>query len=299
LIAVALRRTRVLIARSVQEFFEDRCPLIAAAIAYYGLFSLFPMAILVVGAFSVFADDAAARQAVIDVVLDNLPLRPGEGRRELERLLESVAGNAAAFGAAGLAALVFAASGLMGAVRNGINAAFDSETRRPPLQGKLVDVALVFGVGVVVAVTLGLSLMARLVQLPFGFATAWLIPVAVSFVVFGSIYRLLPDRDVRFRDVWPGAVLATAGYQLAKEAFALYLESFGRYGAIYGALGAVAAFLVFAFVVANVFLLGAEAASEWRGVREAEPASLEKGPPASTQVRRMLRRLVSRPAPRR
>ncbi len=95
--------------------------------------------------------DGQARAAVINFILDNLPLRPGEGRRDLRQLLEGVAGNAPAFGVVGLLALVFAASGLMGALRNGINTAFDCKRRRPPLQGKLVDVLLVAGVGLAIA----------------------------------------------------------------------------------------------------------------------------------------------------
>lgn len=295
--AAPLRRARVLIARAVSEFFDDRCALIAAAIAYYGLLSLFPLAILLVGGYSALTGGAQARGAVIDFLLDNLPLREGAGRRDLRQLLETVAGNAAAFGVVGVAGLVFAASGLMGAVRNGINAAFDSEVRRAPVQGKLIDLLLVLAVGFVVGVSLALTLAARIVELPIAFGADRLVPVVVSFAVFVFLYSLVPPARPRLRDVWPGALLATVGYEAAKEGFSLYLDSFGRYGAVYGSLGAVMAFLVFAFVGANVFLLGAEAASEWPGVRDADVAELESGPPASRRLRTALRGLVSRDPP--
>ena len=288
-----VRRARALIARAVQDFFADGCPLRAAAIAYYGLFSLFPLAILIVGGFGIVIGEAEARRAVIDFLLDNLPLEPGQGRRDLEELLGSVTGNAAAFGLIGTAGLIFAASGLMGAVRDGTNAAFDSERRRPPLQGKLVDILLVLGVGLVVAGSLALTVVTSLVEVPGGIPVGWLVPLAISFAVFLLLYHVLPAGRPRFRDVWPGAVLATVGYEAAKEAFSLYLENFSRYGAVYGAIGAVIAFLVFAFIAANLFLLGAETASKWPAVREADLEELERGQPAVERVRRALRGLVS------
>jgi membrane protein len=183
--------------RAVAEFFDDRCQVIAAAIAYYALFSLFPLAILVVGGFGIVVGEAEARGSVIDFLLDNLPLEPGKGRRDLRELLESVAGNAPAFGLIGVAGLIFAASGLMGAVRNGINAAFDAERRRPPLQGKLVDVLLVLGVGLVICLSLGLTVFARVVGPPAGALLGRLIPIALTFGVSLFLYRVLPQTQPR------------------------------------------------------------------------------------------------------
>ncbi len=288
-------RLRALLGRALGEFFDDRCPQMAAAIAYYGLFSLFPLAILAVGAFGIVIGEEQARRDVIDFVLDHIPLQPGQGRSDLRELLEGVTSGTAAFGAIGVAGLIFAASGLMGAIRSGVNTAFDTELRRPALLGKLVDVLLVTGVGVVVALSLALSLLADLIGTPGNWPLPFLVAVSLSFAVSAFLYRVLPVTDLRMRDVWPGALLAAVGYEAAKEGFALYLSGFGHYGAVYGSIGTVIAFMVFAFVAANVFLLGAQAASEWPGVRDADIADLKAGVPASERARQVLRGLVSRP----
>ena len=264
-------RAWLLARRSVTEFLDDDCHQVAAGISYYGLLSLFPVVILTVGLFGIVVERGDARERVIDTTLDNLPLRPGEGRQELRELLESVTADFAAFGVVGVLALLVSATGLMGAIRHGINTAFDVEERRPLVRGKLLDVLLVLCFGLVVAASLALTLVVRLAADTVGVTGLGLgqvAPVALSFVVFLAAYRFLPARDTSVRDVWPGALLAAVGYEAAKTGFGVYLDNFGNYGAVYGSIGAIIAFLFFVFVSANVFLLGAEAASEWPRARD-------------------------------
>ena len=64
--------------------------------------------------------------------------------------------------------------------------------------------------------------------------------------------------------------MAAVGFELAQRGFALYLENFSDYSAIYGSLGAVITFLVFIYIAAMVFLLGAEMATLWPRVRAGE-----------------------------
>jgi membrane protein len=300
---------------SVSAFFEHRGPQFAAAIAFYALFAIFPLAILVVVAFGVVIGDADARRHVVDFLLDNLPLSSGAGRHDLERLLAGVTRDTGALGALGVGGLIISASGLMGAARNALNAAFDaddSDRRRPPLQGKLLDVLLVFAAGVVIGLslvlTVGIQVAARETQDTewlgaFGGTLAdWLlrlgplIPSLLALGVFWTLYVVVPVRKVRFRDVWPGAVVAAGGYELVKTGFGIYLDGFGNYSAVYGSLGAIIAFLVFVLLAAGVFLLGAEVAARWPSVRDAtEDDLLAPGEPIGPRVRRLLIGLARRP----
>jgi len=110
----AVVRVRATARRASAGFFADQAPQSAAAISYYALLSLFPLAILMVTAFSLVADDAVARARVIDLVLTNVPLREEQGRRELEELLVSATAESGGFGVAGALGLLFAAGGVMG-----------------------------------------------------------------------------------------------------------------------------------------------------------------------------------------
>jgi membrane protein len=120
-----------------------------------------------------------------------------------------------------------------------------------------------------------------------------LVPLLIALIIFAGLFRVIPAQRQRVRDTWPGVVFAAVAYELAKYGFALYLAHFADYGAVYASLGSVIAFLVFVFVAANVALLGAEFASEWRCVR----AGMYDGPadPFLRQLRGFLRGLFLRP----
>jgi membrane protein len=277
--------------RSVSEYFADRSPQVAAAISYYALFSIFPLALVTIAVFGLVLGDGTARNDVVDFIVRQLPVTETQGRRDIEEALRSVSADAGPSGAIGLAGLLFAASGLMGAVRNGVNTAWDVTDRRPPLQGKLLDLLLVLGVGLLIAASTALSVGARLA----GTATDGLgspllrsavldqiVAFGLAFGLFMFLYRVLPASRSRIRDIWPGALAAAAGYELAKAGFSFYLTHFASYSAVYGPLGAVIAFMVFVFAAANVFLLGAEVASEWPAVRA---GCSDDRPPESLRAR--------------
>ncbi|MGI8944686.1 MAG: YihY/virulence factor BrkB family protein [Thermoleophilaceae bacterium] len=284
------RRVGALFSRSVQAFLGDRCTQAAAAISYYGLFSLFPLTILTVGAYGLVVGTDDARATVTDFLLAELPLQRGEGRREIESLLDQVSGNAAAFGIVGVAGLLFSASGLMGAVRSGVNRAFGVDQRRPPLVGKLLDIGLVLLAAVGILGTVGVTVVVRVAGGLGGVVE--LAPPILTFLAMLFAYRVLPAKRARIADVWPGALAATVGYELAKVGFTVYLDNFANYGAIYGSIGAVIAFLVFLFVAANLFLFGAEMAHEWPTARAATVADFEGGPPFRERLMGGLKGLV-------
>ncbi len=273
---MAAQHTWQLIQRAVGGLFADRAMQLAAAISYYALFAVFPVTILAVGAFSLVIGEQQARQDVIDFLMRELPTSGDGGRQDLERLLDGVAGNRGAFGVIGVGGLLISASGLMGAIRNGLNTVWDVEDRRPPLRGKGIDLLLVLGIGAVIAASFAISISRALVRdvadeldgsitgvIPsLVNSGTWVLPLLLSFAIFTFLYRFIPATDVRWRDAATGAAFTTIGYELAKIGFGVYLDNLANYGAVYGSLGAVIAFVFFVFLVANIFLLGAEVARE-------------------------------------
>jgi deazaflavin-dependent oxidoreductase (nitroreductase family) len=305
-----LRHAATLGERSISEFFADGCPQRAAAISYYALLSLFPLAIVTVAAFGIVVDDHVARSRVINFVLDQLPLREGRGRTELQRTLRRVTGQAGGFGVAGLLGMVLTSSAVMGSIRQALNTAWDAVDTRPFLQAKLIDILLVLGFGVLTAASIALDLVGQLAtsvvehldaspSLAAAVAAVLLrlgrlVPVLLMLVVFTALYRVVPVRGTRLRDIWPGVLLATVGFELARTGFAYYLAVVADYGAVYASLATVVAFLVFVFVAATVLLLGAEAASEWPAVRSGEADAGADSEPLGRRIRNAAKGLVVR-----
>jgi membrane protein len=282
-----LRRALALLRRGVAEFRADHCPQMAAAMSYHVLFSLFPLAIMAVGIIGLVTQSPHARDAVLTAVLKAVPLS-GHGRRQLRELLGSVNGGAGALGLLGLVGVIWSASGVMAAVRTALNVAWDTDARRPFLRGKAVDLALIAGVFVITGATVALTVAASIVRrgaarppqalrslAPLTGAGAWIAVVAVTiallFVTFAFLYRVVPAVPTRLRDIWPGALAAAVGFEALQYGFSVYVGFFGHYNKVYGSLGAVAAFMFFVYLASMVFLFGAEIASEYPRLRGGLP----------------------------
>lgn len=268
------KRTGQLFKVALGGFLADRCTQMAASISYYALFALFPLVILAAAIFGTVQGEAEARQSIIDLVTDYIVLTP-EGERTLESALEGVTENTGVFGAVGLVGLLFSASGVMSAIRNALNTAFDVDERRPPVHGKLVDMTLVLFLGLAVGTSLALTLFFQLVpdlgEGEFLITTSMsLLPIAINFGIFSFLFYVMPATEVKLRDVWPGALFAALGYEAAKIGFAFYLSNFGNYSAVYGSVAVIIIFMFFVYIVANIFLLGGEMASEWGRVKRGD-----------------------------
>lgn len=261
------------------EFGRDRCTQMAAAIAFWALFSIFPLAMALVYVAGFFVDESTVQREVVEWITEYISLT-SDGRSELERMLGTAVSGLGAVGLIGLVGLLWSASSLMSAVRNGIDAAWASPARRHFVRGKLLDLVLVVALGVLFAVSLTATFLARFAlglfdegSVPDRIATeawglgTWLLPALLSFVTFLLAYRILPPVRTRFRDLWVGALVATTLFEVAKYGLTVYFERFSTYDEVYGSLGAVISFLFFVYVAAAILLFGAEFAAIWPRVR--------------------------------
>jgi membrane protein len=281
--------------RSVEEFFSDNCTQMAAAISYYVLFSLFPLLIFLVGVLGLFLQNSALQEDVIDAVLENIPLSEDQGRNDVTEAVRGVAGvGSGALGVLGLIGMAWSGSNMFGIIRRSINTAYDLEYQRPLVQQKLLDLAMVAGMGAFFLVSIGATGFLRVVRqrsedIPHlgdaaeqaGFmwdATSFLIPLGLSFLAFAFLYWVVPATKVRVRDVWLGALVAAFRFEMTKIAFSIYLENFSNYDVVFGSLGAVAAFLFWVYLSANILLLGAEVASEYPRVLRGDYAEARPAP---------------------
>lgn len=262
-VAVGVRLVRAL-ARGVAAFGRHRGSLSAAAIAYHVLFSLFPLAILLVSILGLVLQDDSARRVVTDWLLDRLPLSDAGGV-DLERAVSGIASPLSIAGLFALAGLLWSASGMMGAIRAGLDAIWHEAPRRPAGRAKLHDFALVLAVGGLALVSFGLTIVLRVVTdvAVAGELSRLVVPLALTFATFALCYRYIPSATLSFRTVWVGALVGAAGFEAAKTAFSFYVANVSKFNLIYGSIGAVLAFLFFLYLAAVTFLLGAEIAAAW------------------------------------
>ena len=275
---VLFQRLHVLLVRSIQEFYSDGCTRLAAAISYYVLFSMFPLLIFSAGTLGLFLTDTRLQQELVDAVMDYVPLDQREGREDVAKAVGDVAGpTSGAVGLFALIVMVWSTGTMFGTVRDSLNRVFAVESSRPWVREKVLDLAMVlvfspfFLASIAATAALRFSQSAS-VDVPIlgetahAFGAGWSIastvfPLVITFVAFFALYRLVPERRLSPRQIWPGALIAAVIFDGAKLGFTIYIENFTSYNVVFGALGTLAAFVFWVYLSANVMLFGAEVVS--------------------------------------
>jgi len=269
---------------ALRRFFTDRCPRDAAAIAYRVLFSVGPLAIVLVSIFGLLLQDDAVRQHVVDAVVAALPVSP-EGRTEVEDALTTIATPASAAGFISLLLFAWTASGMMAAIRQGLGTAMNVSESRSLARRKLVDAALVLGAAALVLVTVAVTVFGGIVEKTLAgrlgdvaeidSAVGALVRVGVFVASIGVVlmlYRFVPARGLRVRDAVVGATVTALLLQAISLAAALIYAKTNKLSVIYGSLTAALFFVYSTYVYSSALLFGAEVAALWSQPR---PVSTE------------------------
>jgi membrane protein len=272
-----------LVVRSIQNFFfEHPMATYAAALAYRGLFGLFPfifILVVLVGAlgfpdfFDRAMDQASAQSSrYVPKQLEPVVEPAREQIRPLVGMIERAekqAGDKLLYFGVGVA--LWSVSAVARTLTEAFNVAYQVvETRR---WWRQLALSLAFGPILALVVILSVTLMligpglvgdiAELVDLDEVFVSLWgwlRFPVALLLlaVVLSVVYRFGPNVDQRFRSVVPGAALCVVLWAISSVGFSFYLANFADYGVTYGSIGAAVGLLFYLYLCASLVLLGAE-----------------------------------------
>lgn len=260
----------------------------AAAIAYYTLFSVFPLTLLLISLGSFVLNSQQAQEAALTAVGTYLPFATELVQRNIERVLE-LRGTASVIGVVGF---IWAASGVFGSLSRAINLAWDLERPRPAWAERALAAGLVLLVALLFSLSLFSTAAFEVVQrlarlLPSDAPISGLslidlastgLPYIFTVLLFSFLYTVLPSTRVAWTEVLPGALLASVVWEVAKNGFTIYLGSFATYNLVYGSLGAVIALLLWSYISGLIILLGAELTVQYARRRrgEAPPVRYEE-----------------------
>ena len=259
----------------IAAFIADEALSRGAAIAFYAVTALAP--VLYISA--MIAGLVFGRKTAGGALADSLSRAAGPDGAKLVQaaLRKSFAGHGGFWpNVLGAAVLVVTASGLFGEMQAALNAVW-----RVPSQGSLVtrilrdralSLALVIALGfllvgsvLVTAAIAGLGTRIALI-LPVGAALAGGLNFAISFLLitalFAAIYKVLPEKELQWRDVAVGAFGTAVLFELGQVALGFYLGR-SAIGSAYGAAGSLILLLLWVYYSAQIFLLGAEFTKVW------------------------------------
>src|ERR1700730_9138117 len=268
--------------KAVSKWLDDRAPRMGAAIAYYTVFSLAPMLVMLIAV----AGLAFARQAAEGALFGELAdLIGGESAVAVQAMLRSASSTRSGIfaTAVGMGTLIIAATAVLGELQSALNVIWKAPASRGLglwhlLKSRLLRLAIILVIGFLLLVSLvistalaafsdyldwlfpGLATILHIVQLVLSFA--------LTTVLFAMIFKILPDNPVEWEEVWLGAVIAALLFTLGKHLISLYIGS-SNMASTYGAAGALIIVLVWVYYSVQILLLGAEFAKAYSDRRQA------------------------------
>ena len=274
---------------TAKDFAADGAPSMAAAIAYYTVFSLPPLLVLIVRLAGLLFDPADVRESVLTHAGGMVGM---EGAEQMGEMIAEGGRRSAEGGLAGLLgvlALLVGATGAFIELQRALNIAWG--VRPDPAVGgirnfvtkRILSLSMVLGLAFLLLTSLVISAaIAALgswlgglmpgVAAPLLGALDFILSLTLIGFLIAALFRYLPDAKVAWRDVGVGAVITTLLFLLGKFLIGFYLGR-GEVGSVFGAAGSLAIILVWIYYTAMILLFGAEFTQIWtqRHGRAIEP----------------------------
>jgi membrane protein len=277
-----------LLKRTYREWGEDRCLRLGAALAYYTVFSLAPLLVLVIAGIGFVFGEQAAEGQILAQLEGMLGSEGAAGVQEMIRNANQPAQGLVAT-AVGLVTMAVGASTVFGELQDAMNQVWD--VRPDPAQGwlaylkaRVTSFSMILVVGFLLLVSLVLSAAVSALDawlagvFPGADVLARVVNLLVSFGVvtflFALIFKYLPDTTIAWRDVWVGAAGTALLFAVGKELIGLYL---GRTSAtsVYGAAGSLVVVLLWVYYSSQILFFGAEFTQVWCRTRGSLAAGAE------------------------
>ena len=254
------------------EWSRHNASTLAAALAYYAIFSIGPLLLITISIAGLVYGEKAAQGQIAGQVQG---IVGPQAAQVVQDLLQ--AANKRESGiigtVIGVATLLLGAAGLFGQLQSSLNVVWGVRGRSTGIRGMAKQRALTFlmvlGMGVLLLLLLAMGTALAAIaaffgsMLPAGLGgflpqtVDFLVSFAVITVLFAAIFRFLPDTTVAWRDVWLGALFTALLFTLGKLGLSFYLSR-ASIGSAFGAAGSLVVLLVWIYYSAQIFLFGAE-----------------------------------------
>ncbi len=235
----------------------------AAALAYYTVFSIFPLTLLVATAISRVLGAAVAQQQIANALQLFLP---PESTSDLMTSITQALDQNTPFGLIAIVGLIWSGLGLFSNVTSSLDRIFHVPVSRSLWRHRLVAVLMIFILVVLVAASFVTSGILVLISTVFFLnnPSTWItvatvfLPLGLNMIIFVLLFRFVPARVVYWDAVWPAAIFGAAGWEIAKAGFRWYLENLANFQVVYGSIATVIVLLFSAYLLASIFIFSAE-----------------------------------------
>jgi len=262
------RRETDVLQQSIKRLGQANVPQAAAGMAYYALFSLFPLLLLLIVVISAVLENQAVQQQVLLLLNDVIPV----SQQFVQENIQQVLNSRGSISVIGVITLFWSASSFFSALVSNIDAAWPETERRSFVGRRLLAFAMVVGLACLILASLSVRGLAQLLpalshQLSLDVqvfrSLAWkagavLLPLLLRFLIFLALYRLVPATRVSWRAATGSAGVAFILWEGVTYAFTWYITSgTATYQLVYGSVGRLVALLFWIYLGSLSVLLGA------------------------------------------
>jgi membrane protein len=258
-----------------QGWKEDRASRLSAALAYYTIFSLAPLLVIVIAITGLIWKADVVRAQLLGQIQS---LVGPEGASFVADLITNTGSPAQDIVATliGIITLLFGALGVFNELHNSLNIIWEVKEEKPKgflqtikkvIVDRLLSFTMVLGIGFLLLVSLVISAGLSATQETIGNAiplselllqiVSTVISIGVITILFALMYKFLPDAKIAWRDVWMGAFVTAVFFSLGKTAIGLYLGN-SAVASSFGAAGSLVLLLVWIYYSAQILFFGAE-----------------------------------------
>jgi membrane protein len=234
----------------------------AAALAYYSIFSIFPLSLLLAVGVSALVGPAIASEQISNGLRLFLP---EQTVALFQSNVQETLAQSSPFGLVAVVGLAWSALGLFSNLTHALDVIFDVPSSRSMWRQRLVAFLMTVMLIVLIIASFVTSGVMQLIYVFLGNnPNLWVamgrlfLPLGLNMVIFALLFRYVPSRVVHWDAVWSAALFGGIGWELSKGAFAWYLQNLANFQFVYGSIATVIALLLYAYITASLFLLSAE-----------------------------------------
>ncbi len=257
-----------LVKRTFQEWSNDEAPKLGASLAFYSMLSIGPLLLIAVSVTGLIISHDQAGRYIIEQIRG---LVGAEGAKALEAVIDHAQSQKQGIiaTAIGLVTLLLSAAGFFGQLQSALNTIFNAPKVKTGVGGfikqRLLSFGMVIGICLLLLSSLVISATLAAVTGLFGTSVPALalqvgngaVSLLISALLFAVTFKVMPDVQLRWRDVWIGAILTAVLFAIGKSLIGLYLGR-SSFASTYGAAGSLIVLLVWVYYSAQIIFFGAE-----------------------------------------
>ncbi len=254
--------------RLIEKFFADGSIILSSSIAYYFLFSIFPLMLILISISGFLVDSLNLSIPILDFVEERIPIVYSFTETNIEKAVQHRRG----VGITGVAFLLLSTTYVFDSIQFALNKIFKTESHRKFWKQKIFGfliISMVFGLiffsfvfstilfylaDIILAfIALGetiSNLLVRFMSLAIG--------LLFNFAIFGLVYFFGTNKRIGIKNIYIGAIVAALAWETSKHIFIIFLNRFATFELTYGSVGSIIGFLLWIYISSIILLLGAQ-----------------------------------------